>query len=104
MDISDIFYLFFICSGAGDREASEEVAGGCRSYQQLKIEGEGGFIPGGDLGGGRVAGECLWGGGGGQIFYFSFFRGRNSHQDMEGGSCSVQGHALAVLAPLEGLS
>ena len=62
VDVSDIF-LFFFCSGAGEKEeASEEVAGGS---VLTKNRGRGGGFRGGGVGGERALGECLWGEGGG---------------------------------------
>ena len=56
-----IFFLFFFCSGAGEKEeASEEVAGGS---VLIKNRGRGGGFRGGGVGGGRALGKCLWGGG-----------------------------------------
>ena len=48
---------------------SEEVAGGAGFFKRFR---------GGGAEGGRAPGECLWGEGGGYIF---FVRGRNAHQE-----------------------
>ena len=61
-------FLFFFCSGAGEKEeASKEVAG----RFLIKNRGRGGGFRGGGVGGGRALGECLWGEGGGANFFFS---------------------------------
>ena len=63
VDVSNFFFNFFFCSGAGEKEeASGEVAAGSVLN---KNTGRGGGFRGEGVGGGTALGECLWGGRGG---------------------------------------
>ena len=67
VDVSDVFFFIFFCSGAGEREeASEELAGAGR----FLIKSRGGGFRGGGAGGGRAGGTFVGEGWGANFFFF----------------------------------